>query len=38
MVPNGVYGKPDLCEDWFEGSILKRPLAMRDLVRDTSSE
>ena len=42
-----VYGKPDLCEDWFEGSVLTRSLEwsqtdflttliMRGLVRDTS--
>ena len=27
MVPNGVYGKPDLCVDWFKGDVLTQPLA-----------
>ena len=35
MVPNGVYSKPDLCVDWFEGSVLTQPLAMRGLARIT---
>ena len=38
MVPNDVYGKPDLCEDWFEESVLTRPLAMRGLMRNMSSK
>ena len=42
-----VYDKPDLCEDWFKGSVLMRSLEwsqtdflttliMHGLVRDTS--